>query len=123
LTGLSKAEVRRSRAKAPGSELWIEFIEYKGVDRTPLRTKIQDRGAARLQVRALNVDALVERMKVAGFTVASLGGAPVPIPPNLKGALVADPNGFYLTPFAPCEGCAPGLRPAGAPAPAAPAAH
>ncbi len=123
LTGLTTAEVRRSRVKAPGSELWIEFVEFKGVDRTPLRTKIQDRGAARLQVRALNVDALVERMKGAGFTVASQGGAPVPIPPNLKGALVADPNGFYLTPFAPCEGCAPGLRPAGAPAPAAPAAH
>lgn len=123
LTGLSTAEVRRSRAKAPGSDLWLEFVEFKGVDRTLLRTKIQDRGAARLQVRAVNVDALVERMKGAGFTVASQGGAPVPIPPNLKGALVADPNGFFLTPFAPCEGCAPGLRPAGGPAPAPPAAH
>ena len=29
----------------------------------------------------------------------------------LKGALVADPNNFFLTPFASCEGCAPG-RPA-----------
>lgn len=123
LTGLSTAEVRRSRVKAQGSELWIEFVEFKGVDRTPLRTRIQDRGAARLQVRALNVDALVERMKGAGFTVASQGGTAVPIPPNLKGALVADPNGFFLTPFAPCEGCAPGLRPAVAPAPATPAAH
>jgi hypothetical protein len=30
----------------------------------------------------------------------------VPIPPNFKGALVADPNNFFLTPFAPCDGCA-----------------
>src|SRR6478672_645694 len=54
LTGLSKAEVRRSRVQAPGSMLWIEFVEYKGVDRTPLHMRIQDRGAARLQVRAQN---------------------------------------------------------------------
>jgi len=33
----------------------------------------------------------------------------VPIPPNLKGAVVADPNNFFLTPFAPCDGCAPGI--------------
>jgi hypothetical protein len=37
------------------------------------------------------------------------GGGPVPIPPNFMGALVADPNNFFLTPFAPCDGCAPGL--------------
>ena len=39
LTGLSKAEVRRSRVQAPGSTLWIEFVEYKGVDRTPMHVR------------------------------------------------------------------------------------
>ena len=63
LTGLSKADVRRSRVQAPGSTLSIEFVEYKGVDRAPLRMRIQDRGAARLQVRAQNVDALVAALK------------------------------------------------------------
>jgi catechol 2,3-dioxygenase-like lactoylglutathione lyase family enzyme len=107
LTGLTKAEVRRNRVRAPGSSLWIEFVEYKGVEREPQRMRIQDRGAARLQVRAQNVDALVDAMKRAGLTVVSEGGTAVPIPPNLKGALVADPNNFFLTPFAPCDGCAP----------------
>jgi catechol 2,3-dioxygenase-like lactoylglutathione lyase family enzyme len=110
LTGLAKAEVRRSRVQAPGSTLWMEFVEYKGVERTPLRMRIQDRGAARLQLRAQNVDALVAAMKGAGLTVVSTGGTAVPIPPNLKGALVADPNNFFLTPFAPCDSCAPGLQ-------------
>ena len=104
LTGL-KAQVRRSRVQAPGSTLWIEFVEYKGVDRTPLKMRIQDRGAARLQLRAQNVDALVVAMKQAGLTVVSDGGVAVPIPPDFKGALVADPNNFFLTPFAPCDGC------------------
>ncbi len=109
LTGLSKAEVRTSLVQAPGSQLWIEFVEFRGVDRKPLVMKIQDRGAARLQLRVADTDAIVTAMKAAGFTVHSTDGAVQPIPPNLKAALVADPNNFFLTPFAPCDGCAPGI--------------
>jgi len=105
LTGLSKADVRRSRVQAQGSTLWIELVEYKGIERTPLRMRIQDRGAARLQLRARNVDGIVDAMKRAGMTVVSQGGTAVPIPPNFKGALVADPNNFFLTPFEPCDNC------------------
>jgi len=111
LTGLSAAQVRRSRVQAPGSMLWIEFVEFKGVDRMPLLMKIQDRGAARLQLRVQDVDVMVAAMKAAGFKVMSVGGVAVPIPPNLKGALVADPNNFFLTPYAPCTGCAPTILP------------
>ena len=99
LTGLSNAEVRRVRAQAPGSLLWIEFIEFKGVDRTPMHARIQDRGAARLQLRVQNIDDMVSTMKQAGMTVVSQGGTAVPIPPGLKGALVADFDNFFLTPF------------------------
>jgi catechol 2,3-dioxygenase-like lactoylglutathione lyase family enzyme len=110
LTGLAASQVRRGQVQAPGSMLWIEFVEFKGVDRTPLRMRIQDRGAARLQVRAQNIDALVTSIKDAGLKVVSAGAVAVPIPPNFKGALVADPNNFFLTPFAPCDNCAPGIR-------------
>jgi len=112
LTGLSKAEVKRSRVQAQGSNQWLEFVEYKGVDRTPLRMKIQDRGAARLQVRVQNIDPLVGAVKAAGLSVHTTGGLPVPIPPNFRAALVADPNNFFLTFFEPCDNCAPRLRPA-----------
>ncbi len=107
LTGLSKAAVRRSRVQAPGSMLWIEFVEFRGVDRTPLRMHIQDRGAARLQLRVQDVDAVVGAVKAAGLKVMSTDEIAQPIPPNFKGALIADPNNFLLTPFAPCNGCAP----------------
>jgi hypothetical protein len=113
LSNLGRADARGAGATARDSQLWLEFVEFKGVDRTPLTMKIQDRGAARLQLRAQNVDALVESMKRAGLKVMSVGGVAVPIPPNLKGALVADPNNFFLTPFAPCDGCAPTLAPVG----------
>jgi len=118
LTGLTTADVRRARMQAPGSMLWIELVEFNGVDRTPLRAadgshrmRIQDRGAARLQLRAQNIDALVfsiitRRGRNSG---ARVGGI-VAIPPNLKGVVVVDPNNFFLTPYAPCDGCAPGLQ-------------
>ena len=105
LTGLATAEVRRSLVQGPGSSLWIEFVEYQGIDRKPLQMRIQDRGAARLQLRAENIDDMVSVMKNAGLTVVSEGGIAVPIPPNFKGALVADPNNFFLTLFAPCVDC------------------
>ena len=122
LTGLTGAIVTRARVRAPGSAMWIELAEYSGVDRTPLRMKIQDRGAARLQLRAEQIDALVRRVAAAGLTIVTPGGAAVPIPPNFKGALVADPDNFFLTLFEACSDCAPFTRPAGAAAPA-PAAH
>ena len=111
LTGLGSAEVRRSHVRAHGSPLWIEFVEFRGVDRRPLRMRIQDRGATRLQLRTQNIDAMVNAMKGAGLTVVSEGGVAVPIPPNFKGALIADPNNFFVTLFEPCDGCAP-RRPA-----------
>lgn len=109
LTGLSDATFDRGTVIAPGSGLRIEFVDYGGVDRHPLSMRIQDRGAARLQLRSENLEPLVAAMRDAGMRVVSEGGGPVPIPPNFMGALVADPNNFFLTPFAPCDGCAPGL--------------
>jgi catechol 2,3-dioxygenase-like lactoylglutathione lyase family enzyme len=106
LTGLAKAEVRVAHAHANGSMLDLEFVEYRGVDRKPLTMKIQDRGATRLQLRAQNIDAMVDAVKRAGLSVLSAGAVAVPIPPNFKGALVADPDNFFLTLFEPCDGCA-----------------
>jgi catechol 2,3-dioxygenase-like lactoylglutathione lyase family enzyme len=106
LTGLSRATVRHARVQPPGSSLSIELVEFAGVKQTPLQMRIQDRGAARLQLRAQNIDALVDAVKAAGMPVISEGGIAVPIPPNFKGALVADPNNFFLTLFEPCDGCA-----------------
>ena len=109
LTGLAKAQFRTSRIQAPGSTLWIELVEFKGVERRPLQMKIQDRGAARLQLRVQDTDTVVAVAKAAGLKIMSVDGIAQPIPPNFKGALIADPNNFFLTPFAPCDGCAPGL--------------
>jgi hypothetical protein len=82
-------------------------VEFKDVERIPIHMRIQDRGEARLQLRVQDVDAIGTAVKAAGLKVMSEGGVAQPIPPNFKGALVADSNNFSLTPFAPCDGCAP----------------
>lgn len=112
LTGLSNASFRRAIVRGPGAPpLRFELVEYRGVERKALDMRIQDRGAARIQLRADGLEALVAKMKKAGLQVVSVGGAPVPIPPNFMGALVKDPNNFFLTPIAQCDGCAPRLVP------------
>jgi len=111
LTGLATAEERHARGKARDSQLWLEFVEFRGVDRTPLKMKIQDRGATRLQLRAQNIDAVVDAARHAGLAIATQGGKATPIPPNFKGALVVDPNNFFVSLFEPCDGCAPRVAP------------
>lgn len=105
LTGLSSLAFSRSQMQGPGSGIQIEFMEYQGVERQLRQMRIQDRGAARLQLRAENIDEMVLRMKNAGLSVISEGEIAVPIPPSFKGALVADPNNFFLTLFASCVDC------------------
>jgi predicted enzyme related to lactoylglutathione lyase len=109
LTGLGRAEFRRVALKGPGTSLPLELVQYGGVERESHSMRIQDRGAARMQVRADDVEALVAKMKAAGLHVASKGGGAVPIPPNFLGSLVADPDGFFFTVIAPCDNCAPRL--------------
>jgi hypothetical protein len=120
LTGLRKAEVRRSSAKARDSQLWFDFIEYKGVDRTPLKMRIQDHGATRIQLNTQNIDAMTAKAKAAGLHIVTIDGGPQPIPPNMKGTLISDPNNLFVSLFEACNGCAPREVPPGtAAAPAA----
>jgi catechol 2,3-dioxygenase-like lactoylglutathione lyase family enzyme len=107
LSGLDRAQARWARAKARDSQMWLEFIEFTGVERVPLKMKIQDRGASRLQFRTQNIEAVVEAARSAGLTIATQGGKATPIPPNLLGALVADPNNLFVSLFEPCDGCSP----------------
>jgi catechol 2,3-dioxygenase-like lactoylglutathione lyase family enzyme len=126
LTGLSTASFHRTTVRGPGTSLPLELVQYGGVDRKAHAMRIQDRGAARMQVRADDVGLLVDKMRGAGLRVVSVGGGPVPIPPNFMGALVADPNNFFLTVIAPCAtACAPRLisESEAAPGNGAPAQH
>jgi predicted enzyme related to lactoylglutathione lyase len=101
LSGLPKADARWARARARDSQFWIEFLEFKGVDRKPLTMKIQDRGATRVQFRTQGINALVDAARSAGLRIDTQGGKATPIPPGLLGALIADPNNLFVSLFEP----------------------
>jgi catechol 2,3-dioxygenase-like lactoylglutathione lyase family enzyme len=92
-----KADVRLTTAQVPGEpRLTLEFVEFKGVDRRPMQTRIQDPGSMKFQFVVRDLEAAATRLTRAGATITSVGGKQV----NLGGAgphiIVRDPNNFYL---------------------------
>lgn len=96
LMGLKGAQVRLTNAQVPGSPLRLEFIELKGTDGAPVRPRLQDPGAARLQLRLRDLDATMATLKSAGFSVVSTGGAPATLNGGVRAAIVPDPDNLYL---------------------------
>lgn len=92
--GTPGAQFRESRAPIPSGGS-INFIEFKSIDRKPLHTRTQDPGTAILQLNVRGVEAMLPKLKAAGFTVVSTGGVPVDIGGG-KIALVRDPNNLFL---------------------------
>jgi predicted enzyme related to lactoylglutathione lyase len=93
--GTPGAQFRQSSGNIPGTTVRITFIEFKGIDRKPLETRVQDPGTAILQLRVRDVDDAVKKLKAGGGTVISTGGEPVTLG-NRKLAIVRDPNNLFL---------------------------
>jgi catechol 2,3-dioxygenase-like lactoylglutathione lyase family enzyme len=96
LMGLKGAEVRLTTAQVPGSALRLEFVEIKGVPLTAVHPRIQDPGATRLQIRVKDLDATIGKLKGAGSTVVTTGGAPVTLQGGVRAAIMPDPDGLYF---------------------------
>ena len=96
LTGLN-AEVRLTTAQVPGQpRLTFEFVEFRGVDRKPMRTRIQDPGSMKFQFVVRNVDAAAAKLTGAGGTIVSVGGKQVNLGAAGAHIIVREPNNFYL---------------------------
>jgi predicted enzyme related to lactoylglutathione lyase len=96
LMGVKGAQLRLTNAQVPGSPLRLEFVEIKGVSGAPVRPRLQDPGATRLQLRLKDLDGTIAKMKTSGSTVISTGGEPVALQGGTRAAIMPDPNGLYL---------------------------
>ena len=96
LMGLKGSEIRLTTAQVPGSALRIEFVEIKGADRSPIRPRIQDPGATRLQIRVKDLDSTIGKLKASGSTVVSAGGVPATLQGGIRAAIMPDPDGLYF---------------------------
>jgi catechol 2,3-dioxygenase-like lactoylglutathione lyase family enzyme len=94
------AQYRSTVLQIPGTQVSIEFPQFKDIDRKPLHTRLQDPGTAVLQLEVRNVDNLLRTLKTAGATVVTVGGEPVDVTistgATLRIAIVRDPNNLFL---------------------------
>jgi predicted enzyme related to lactoylglutathione lyase len=96
LMGLKGSQVRLTTAQVPGSVLKMEFVEIKGADRSPIRPRIQDPGATRLQIRVKDLDSTIGKLKASGSSVVSAGGVPATLQGGIRAAIMPDTDGLYF---------------------------
>ena len=93
-------QYRVASMDVPTTNLRVEFIDFKGVDRRTVRGNIQDPGSTRMQIQVRDVDAAIAVLKAAGGVVISTGGGTVDLPGRggavTKTAIVRDPNNLFL---------------------------
>ena len=93
--GVPRSESRTTRATIPGTMATIIFIEFRGVDRKPLQTRVQDPGTAILQLMVRDLDSLLDKLKAGGAKVVAADGQAVKVG-TTRIALVRDPDNLVL---------------------------
>lgn len=96
--GVPGAQVRVGNVRIPGSALRVEIVDFKDLERKPVKPRLQDPGAVRLILIVRNVDTLLSHLKEKGVAVVTAGGAPVAVNTPSKGraVVVKDPDGFFV---------------------------
>ena len=82
--------------KVPGSDMGIELIEYKDIERKPQHPKFVDPGAANMALRVRDINGVFEKLQKFGATILTKGGKPASIGAGGAYLFVQDPDGFVV---------------------------
>jgi predicted enzyme related to lactoylglutathione lyase len=100
MLGLGGGAFRQAITQVPGSGLFMQFIEFKDVERRTVAANIQDPGSTRVQLQVKDLDAAMKAVVRAGGHVVSSGEMPVQLPGGagrtIKAAVVRDPDNLFL---------------------------
>jgi catechol 2,3-dioxygenase-like lactoylglutathione lyase family enzyme len=96
LTGASGAKLQLATATLPGTRMTLEFLEATGIERRPLAARIQDPGAARLQLTVRNLETAIGMLKQAGPSTVVSSRGEIITQPQYRVAVVSDLNGLFL---------------------------
>ena len=111
--GTPTGQIRFASIRIPGATMSVEIVEFKDVDRKPLRPRLQDPGAVRLILLVRDIDTLLSHLKQKGVPVVTAGGAPIGLTQGsvkARAAIVRDPDGYFIEimqPDSPPEPTAP----------------
>ena len=95
LGGTAGAQSRFAALRVPGSEVGIELIEYKDIDRKPQHPHFADPGAAKIAIRVRDINIVLAKLLKFGATILTAGGKPAAIN-NAAILFVQDPDGFVV---------------------------
>jgi catechol 2,3-dioxygenase-like lactoylglutathione lyase family enzyme len=91
---------RYTALKVPNSQMGVELIEYKDIERKPQSPRFQDPGAANFIIRVRDIDSLFARFqkyqaKQKAARVITVAGKPVNVA-NSPHVFLQDPDGFVV---------------------------
>jgi catechol 2,3-dioxygenase-like lactoylglutathione lyase family enzyme len=93
------AQFRVSAAMVQESPMRAELIEFKDVERKPVRPRFVDPGASNFILTVRDIGAIMERVKKSGTPVVTAGGEPITIDGErgkARAVVVKDPDGFFV---------------------------
>jgi hypothetical protein len=90
------AQFRVGAALVRESPMRAELVEFKDIDRKPVRPRIQDPGASIIVLTVRGLAPVLTRIKKSTVTVVTTGGDPVLLADGSKAVLVQDPDGFFV---------------------------
>ena len=99
LMGMSKAQFKESASLVPGTSFHVSFLEFKGIDRTPVQSRPQDPGSPVFRLVARDVDAAMKDVAAVGVKVASHNGEAITLkggPNTLRAAITGLPDNLFV---------------------------
>jgi catechol 2,3-dioxygenase-like lactoylglutathione lyase family enzyme len=90
------AQFRVATALVPESPMRAELVEFKDIDRKPVRPRIQDPGASMYILTVRDLAPIIARIRGTGATVVTTGGDPILLADGSRAVLVQDPDGFFV---------------------------
>lgn len=94
--GLPGAQYRRSVALIPGTQLPMEFVEYRGIDRKPVTgTTVHDPGVGIMRFVVRDINAVQKNLSALHVPIVNWSGMPA-FQVSSFFMMVRDPNYFFF---------------------------
>jgi catechol 2,3-dioxygenase-like lactoylglutathione lyase family enzyme len=97
------AQSRMMALRVPGSDMGVELIEYKDIDRKVQSPRFVDPGAANIGLRVRSLTPILAKLPGSGAKIITAGGTPTTLN-NSRFLFLQDPDGFVVELI---EGAAP----------------
>jgi catechol 2,3-dioxygenase-like lactoylglutathione lyase family enzyme len=89
------AQSRMTALRVPGSDIGVELIEYKDIERRVQTPRFVDPGAANIALRVRSLGPILAKLPGSGAKIITEGGTPTKLN-NSQFLFLQDPDGFVV---------------------------